>query len=185
MKRKILITLLSLFSVALFAQTIEDKAEQIAYKHERNTIFAIKEGKKFHAFKYDDSITHLGYAVFDGKPTKAKEFAFLDDETDKHMSESYFFVVEDDIYYLFYKTYMSDVKLILSNKLVKPKEGIAKQLATSMTKTVEEPEEEISEAEPESEEESDDEDDDSGGLAWYWYVVIFWVLFGGFSSSKS
>ena len=51
MKRNGLIILLTLFTITLFGQAIEEKAESQSYKHDKGTIFAIKQGSKFHAFE--------------------------------------------------------------------------------------------------------------------------------------
>lgn len=179
MKKYILITLLSLFSVALLAQTPEEKAEQISYKHDRNTIFAVKENNKFHAFNYEDEITYLGYVVFNGSSQSAATPAALDDETSKHMSESYFFLVVDNTYQLYYKTYMGEAKLItVGEKLITKGSGM-KAMATSMaTKKKSEESEAEPAAEPESKPAADEgeDDDDGGGVSWWIWLIAGWFL---------
>ena len=200
MKKYILITLLSLFSVALFAQTIKEKADQNSYKHESNTIFAIKDGNDYHAFKCDDKTTYLGYITFDGTPQPVEPTRTLEIENDKHISDSYYFLVEDNTYYLHYKNYMGNSDLLTSveyltaNGVVEQPEEIVVKIEGEVVETEEVEKgtkEAVSEAVTavatkitEELKESEDEDE-SGGLAWYWWVVIFWLLFGGFSGSKS
>jgi len=172
MKKYILISLLILFSVTLLGQTLEEKGAQEAYKHETNTIFAVKDGKKFHAFKYGEEITYLGYVSFDGKVHTANHPELLEAENKKHMTESYFFLVDNGTYYLYFKKYFGDAALITSASKLTTQE-VAKSLATSMVR--EKPKEE---PKPQKEKASaDDTDDDDGGVAWWVWAIGGWFEF--------
>ena len=180
MKKKILITLLSLFSLTLFAQTVEEKAEQQNYKHDNGTFFGIMDGNKFHVFSYTDEMHHFGYINFYGAPTSPEITEGLEEEAAKHMSESYFFMHKNDKYHLYYKDYMGEIKFLTAGKIIRePK--VATSLSGALTKDTEIKEEPQPESEPESEEASDDEDDDSGGGGFpWWTLLLVFFLLGGF-----
>ena len=140
MKKILLTTLIALFSLTLFGQDIYEKAERQNYKHDNGTFFGIMDGSKFHVFSYDDEMHHFGYINFYGAPTTPEIFEGLEEEAEKHMSESYFFMHKDDKYHLYYKDYMGEIKFLTKGEIIREKKETPKP-ATSMAEAVKEKEE--------------------------------------------
>lgn len=185
--RKFLLLIVCAITINLFGFDAHETAKYESYKHDKGTLFAIKNEAKYHIFFHDNAgnVVPQGFAVFTGTPSTIYDLSpSVDDSKYKHMSETYFVILEGSEYSIYYKNYMGEISYLTKTSNLK-KAGQATAPTIQVKETTKETKKTVKKkAETKKEEAKEDnggEEEDDDDFPWFLVILIVSMLIGFFS----